>query len=106
MLRGDAGAAAEALLAALRSAASQDGAGGQGSSGAAALLPGAAGSGWAAALGAKVAGAREKLTARLAATAFPLNYYTALRVVRDEVNRLAVPPVVVSEGANTMDNAR
>ena len=98
VLRGDAGATAQALLAALRSAA--------GGVAAAPLLPGAAASGWAEALGARAAGARAKLAARLAATAFPLDYHTTLRVLRDELAVQAVPPVVVSEGANTMDNAR
>lgn len=96
-LRADAGAAAEALLAGLRDAAS----------GAGPLLPGAEQSGWAAALAGKAGAAREKLAARLARTAFPLDYHTTLRVVRDEINRVPAPgPIVVAEGANTMDNAR
>lgn len=97
VLRADAGATAEALLAGLRGAA-----GGSGP-----LLPGAEQSGWAAALAGKAGTAREKLAARLAKTAFPLDYHTTLRVVRDEINRRPAPgPIVVAEGANTMDNAR
>ena len=38
--------------------------------------------------------------------AFPLDYSTALRVIRDALLGIAPAPVVVSEGANTMDNAR
>ncbi|PRW45703.1 2-hydroxyacyl- lyase isoform A [Chlorella sorokiniana] len=96
VLRGDAGTGATALLAALR----------QGQAADTPLLPGAAASGWRAGLQAKVAGARDKLAAKMARTAFPLDYHTTLRVVRDELNRLPKPAVVVSEGANTMDNAR
>jgi phage-related tail protein len=95
VLHGDAGAAAEALLAVLRANAPAGGA---------PLLGGAAD--WVAALQGKVAGAREKLAGKLARTAFPLDYHTTLRVVRDEINALPQPAVVVSEGANTMDNAR
>ena len=50
--------------------------------------------------------AKHKLEARLAREAFPLDYSTALRVVRDALLGIAPAPVVVSEGANTMDNAR
>lgn len=96
VLRGDASTGATALLAALR----------QGQPAGAPLLPGAAASGWLAGLQGKVAGARGKLAAKMARTAFPLDYHTTLRVVRDELNRLPKPAVVVSEGANTMDNAR
>jgi hypothetical protein len=93
VLRGDATAAAGQLVEALR-----------GSSKGGALLPGAAD--WAAALQSKVAAARQKLSAKLSKTAFPLDYHTTLRVIRDELNALPIPAVVVSEGANTMDNAR
>ena len=96
VLRGDAGTGATALLAALR----------QGQPAGTPLLPGAAASGWLAGLQGKVVGAREKLAAKMARTAFPLDYQTTLRVVRDELSRLPKPAVVVSEGANTMDNAR
>ena len=50
--------------------------------------------------------AKHKLEARLAREAFPLDYSTALRVIRDALLGVAPAPVVVSEGANTMDNAR
>ena len=50
--------------------------------------------------------AKHKLEARLAREAFPLDYSTALRVIRDALLGIAPAPVVVSEGANTMDNAR
>ena len=49
---------------------------------------------------------KEKLAARLAPDAFPLDYSTALRVIRDAAARLTPAPVVSCEGANTMDNAR
>ncbi|PSC68564.1 2-hydroxyacyl-lyase [Micractinium conductrix] len=94
-LRADAGAAAAALLQALRAAAGAD---------AAPLVPGAAA--WAAALQERADGARAKLAAKMQRTTFPLDYHTTLRVVRDEINRLPLPPIVVAEGANTMDQAR
>lgn len=50
--------------------------------------------------------ARRKLEGRLAREAFPLDYSTCLRVVRDALAAVSPPPIVVSEGANTMDNAR
>ena len=50
--------------------------------------------------------AKHKLEERLAKEAFPLDYSTALRVIRDALLGIAPAPVVVSEGANTMDNAR
>ena len=43
---------------------------------------------------------------RLAATASPLDYGTTLRVVRDALQPIRPHPVIVSEGANTMDQAR
>ena len=61
---------------------------------------------WVAALASKAAAARAQLAARLESTAFPLDYHTTLRVLRDELASVSPPPVVVSEGANTMDNAR
>ena len=61
---------------------------------------------WIAELQAKVALSKEKLSARLVKTAFPLDYQTTLRVIRDAINKLPLAPVVVSEGANTMDQAR
>jgi len=55
----------------------------------------------------KSSAAGRALAARLAPTASPLDYTTTLRVVRDALAALqGPPPVVVSEGANTMDMAR
>ena len=42
----------------------------------------------------------------MAHTAHPLDYSTALRVVRDAMQLVLPAPIVVAEGANTMDNAR
>ena len=50
--------------------------------------------------------AHRKLAARLAADAYPLDYATAMRVIRDALAAVTPAPVVVAEGANTMDNAR
>lgn len=50
--------------------------------------------------------AKHKLEERLAREAFPLDYSTALRVIRDALLGISPAPVVISEGANTMDNAR
>jgi len=62
---------------------------------------------WAASLAARASAARLKLEARLAsAAAHPLDYWTAMGVLRRALGRLAVAPVIVSEGANTMDMAR
>jgi hypothetical protein len=38
--------------------------------------------------------------------AFPLDYSTTLSVIREAITAASPAPVVVSEGANTMDNAR
>jgi hypothetical protein len=38
--------------------------------------------------------------------AFPLDYSTTLAVIREAISAVTPAPVVVSEGANTMDNAR
>ena len=54
----------------------------------------------------QAAAAKRKLEERLAKEAFPLDYSTALRVIRDALLGVSPAPVVVSEGANTMDNAR
>jgi hypothetical protein len=54
----------------------------------------------------QVAANKKKLTARLAPDAFPLDYSTALRIIRDAAAQLTPAPVVSCEGANTMDNAR
>ena len=46
------------------------------------------------------------MAARLAGEAYPLDYATAMRAIRDALAAIAPAPVVVAEGANTMDNAR
>ncbi|KAK9861943.1 hypothetical protein WJX84_011991 [Apatococcus fuscideae] len=61
---------------------------------------------WASDLHKKAAGNKAKLEKRLEPTAYPLDFSTALRVVRDALSAVSPAPVVVSEGANTMDNAR
>jgi 2-hydroxyacyl-CoA lyase 1 len=97
VLRGDAGAVAEQLLAAL--------------AGAGAGLDAAAVGAWAAALAARAAASRAKLAAAAAAAGplppgAPLDYAAALRVIRAALDGLDPPPAVVAEGANTMDQAR
>ena len=47
----------------------------------------------------------EKLNKSLTNT-YPLNYKCTLRVIRDEIISSNVDPIIVSEGANTMDFAR
>ncbi len=96
VLRGDAGAVAEQLLAALASAGTG--------------LAAAAGA-WAAALAARAGASRAKLAAVAAAVGpqppgAPLDYAAALRVIRAALDGLDPRPVVVAEGANTMDQAR
>jgi hypothetical protein len=59
---------------------------------------------WLSNLQSKAAAARSKLEAKLAP--HPLDFSSALRVLRDELRALSQPPIVVSEGANTMDTAR
>ena len=54
----------------------------------------------------QVASAKAKLEKSLSGDAFPLNYSTSLRVIRDALAAVSPAPVVISEGANTMDNAR
>lgn len=61
---------------------------------------------WRQELESKVSSAKAKLSIKLAKTIYPLNYHTALRVIRDEIAGIQPAPVVVSEGANTMDQAR
>ena len=43
---------------------------------------------------------------QLAKTTEPLDYSTTLRIIRDAVLAVQPAPVIVAEGANTMDNAR
>ena len=63
-------------------------------------------SGWREQLRAKVQASKEKLELKLTPTAYPLNYLTSLRVIRDIITAEPRAPVVVAEGANTMDQAR
>ena len=53
-----------------------------------------------------MASAKAKLEKSVSGDAFPLDYSTSMRVIRDALHGVAPPPVVISEGANTMDNAR
>lgn len=57
-------------------------------------------------LAVKAAAAKDKLAIALQRTALPLNYQTALRVIRDRIVDTKPAPIIVSEGANTMDQAR
>ncbi len=50
--------------------------------------------------------AKSQLNKRLSKTTEPLDYDTTLRIARDGVQAVSPAPVVVAEGANTMDNAR
>eukprot|EP00884_Botryococcus_braunii_P001865 jgi/Botrbrau1/1167/Bobra.0162s0055.1 len=61
---------------------------------------------WRSSLSLKAKAAAEKLEKKLEATTYPLDYYTAMRVIRDGLLAVRPHPVVVSEGANTMDQAR
>lgn len=49
---------------------------------------------------------KAKLSQRLSKTTEPLNYETTLRIIRDAALAVRPAPVLVAEGANTMDNAR
>ncbi|KAL3141143.1 hypothetical protein ABBQ38_003493 [Trebouxia sp. C0009 RCD-2024] len=61
---------------------------------------------WRQQLADKVTSAKAKLEKSVSGDAFPLDYQTSMRVIRDALHGVSPPPVVVSEGANTMDNAR
>jgi 2-hydroxyacyl-CoA lyase 1 len=61
---------------------------------------------WRDKLGAKARLSKDKMELKLAKTVHPLNYQTTLRVIRDAINAVHPSPIVVSEGANTMDQAR
>lgn len=54
----------------------------------------------------QVASSKAKLEKSVSGDAFPLDYSTSMRVIRDALCGVSPAPVVVSEGANTMDNAR
>ena len=104
VLKGDAGVVAEQLLDRMKVHPG-------GVSGNASMIE----EGWVRGLGDKVKAAtcrlEENLSAAAAAattatTSSSLNYHTALRTIRDEILATALEPIVVSEGANTMDFAR
>eukprot|EP00877_Chromochloris_zofingiensis_P007714 jgi/Chrzof1/3196/Cz12g15140.t1 len=61
---------------------------------------------WLQQLQAKVSAAGQSLTRKLAPTQYPLDYYTSLRVMKEVLVSVTPEPIIVSEGANTMDNAR
>ena len=91
VLRGDAGTVAAALAAGWAAGGAPPPAWGE----------------WATRLATAAAAARSRLGARLAAaSAHPLDYWTAMGAVGRAVGRVAPAPVVVAEGANTMDMAR
>ena len=54
----------------------------------------------------QVHASKTRLSKQLEPDSFPLNYQTAMRVIRDAVSAVKPAPVVVAEGANTMDQAR
>lgn len=54
----------------------------------------------------QVRASKAKMSARLSKTTEPLNYETTLRIIRDAALAVRPAPVLVAEGANTMDNAR
>ena len=54
----------------------------------------------------QVHSSKAQLAKRLQPSASPLDYSTTLRIVRDALRPIRPHPVVVSEGANTMDQAR
>ena len=62
--------------------------------------------GWGPVIASQASKGRAKLEKRLSGEAFPLDYGTSLRAVRDAVRAVRPPPIVCCEGANTMDNAR
>ncbi|KAK9828489.1 hypothetical protein WJX72_000277 [[Myrmecia] bisecta] len=61
---------------------------------------------WTQQLQQKAAASKAKLEQRLESDTFPLDYNTSMRVIRDAISAVTPAPVVVAEGANTMDSAR
>lgn len=64
---------------------------------------------WSSTLQVKALAASSKLELRLEHTAHPLDYSTVLRILRDAIRDMTLTgpaPIVVAEGANTMDQAR
>ena len=54
----------------------------------------------------QTAASKQKLAKKLSADTHPLDYSTSLRILRNAIRVVRPAPVVVAEGANTMDNAR
>lgn len=54
----------------------------------------------------KVRTAKEKMEAKLLTVSYPLDYKSTLGVIRSQINAVEPAPIVISEGANTMDQAR
>ena len=107
VLRCGAAEAATALLAALGGGGESEGRDAHSTRAAAPPLLVPSDSPWAAELSAKAAAARRKVSERLrTANATPLDYWTTLEQIRQSILSLPRPPVVVSEGANTMDMSR
>eukprot|EP00850_Spirogloea_muscicola_P000229 SM000001S04631 [mRNA] locus=s1:1303987:1308811:- [translate_table: standard] len=62
---------------------------------------------WLQAIQRKARGNVEKMSAMLAKDTSPLNFHCSLRIIRDAMSALGHPaPILVSEGANTMDIGR
>jgi hypothetical protein len=54
----------------------------------------------------QAAKSKGKMLQRLSMETFPLDYATALSAIRDALAAVEPHPVICSEGANTMDQAR
>ncbi|KAH7846336.1 hypothetical protein Vadar_012671 [Vaccinium darrowii] len=62
---------------------------------------------WVEAIGKKASDNVSRMEAQLAKDVVPFNFLTPMRIIRDEILRMGSPaPIVVSEGANTMDVGR
>lgn len=62
---------------------------------------------WIEALAKKTKENVSKMEAQLVKDVVPFNFMTPMRIIRDEISKLGSPaPIVVSEGANTMDIGR
>jgi len=62
---------------------------------------------WVEAISKKVKDNVSRMEAQLAKDVVPFNFFTPLRIIRDKITELGTPaPVLVSEGANTMDVGR
>ncbi|GAB5033892.1 2-hydroxyacyl-lyase-like, partial [Nannochloropsis oceanica] len=65
-----------------------------------------AGGEWVGAIQAKVAKNSQSMASKLAKVKVPLDYHTTYAVILKAIAALPTPPVIVSEGANTMDIGR